>query len=144
MWPLDLWSGRQAPSRRLPGEGGLRALRVCAGRLRGQDGAGEALLPTAHPAMDGKGAKWLCESIPRIDRSEPIQHNCLEMDHITLSCSIAAAPIPPGFRHNYLALGALRYPHACFLTPALMVLEYLSFITSHLKPFLEGGGVLLF
>lgn len=54
--------------------------------------------------MDQKGTEWLCKSIPRTDRSEPIQHNCLEIDNILLSCSIAAALLTLGFRHNYLPL----------------------------------------
>lgn len=38
-------------------------------------------------------------------RASIAQHNCLEIDNISLSCSIiAAAIIPLGFRHNYLPL----------------------------------------
>ena len=75
--------------------------------------------------MDQKGTKWLCKSIPRTDRSEPIQHNCLEIDNLLLSCSIAAALLTLGFRHKLSALGALHYPHVRLLTRALMVLKYL-------------------
>lgn len=76
----------------------------CAGRCLGQD---TSWLDS--PINDGglpwiKGAKWLCKSIHTIYRSEPIQHNCLEIDNILLSCSIAAALLTRGFRHNYLPL----------------------------------------
>lgn len=79
-------------------------LQTCAGRLLGQD-VGWLDSPADDGMLPGIGKEpsgWLCASIPRIDRGDPIPHNCLEIDNISLSCSIAAALIRLGFRHNYL------------------------------------------
>lgn len=90
--------------------------------------------------MDRIGAEWLRKSILCIDRSEPIQHNCLEIDNILPSCSIAAALLPPITCPWSAPLPSCLFLDPCFNDPEVFV----SFIISRFKPFLKGGEVSLF
>lgn len=131
---------RRTSCRSLWGRRGLPLGQGAQAGFWGGTWAGCVLLQTGF-RVGREGAERRCRSIPRIDRSEPIPHNCLEIDNISLSCSIAAAIIPLGFLDTITCpwrapLPSCLFPDLRFNGPEVFV----SFIISHLQRFLKGGG----
>lgn len=80
------------------GEGGLHV----SGQVLGQDVSWMDSCQQWGFCQGSERSQVACKSILSIDRWKPIQHNCLEIDNLFLSCSIAAVLLTLVFRHNYL------------------------------------------